>query len=164
MGIDPTRLGPAAQRQIAEKLLENSRSRAAITAVDAHKPSKMKNIPTYRITDSGQKIRFASQKEAARYDDLMLMLKAGKIRNLRLQPEYTLQEAYTTPDGERVLAIRYRADFSYEKKEIYERDYYRAYEESWNPVVEDVKGHRTDVYKMKKKMMLERYGIEIQEV
>ena len=161
MGIDPARLCPAAQRQIAEKILQNSRSQAADVAVDGGKPSKMKNIPTYRITDSGQILRFASQKEAARYDELMLMLKAGEIRNLRLQPEYTLQEAYTTLNGEHVRAIRYRADFSYERAAHFSSK--RGFD-MWESIVEDAKGHRTDVYKMKKKMMLERYGIEIQEV
>lgn len=141
MGIDPRKLGPAANGRKGE--------------------SKYKNIPTERITDGGAKIRFASLKEAARYDELMLMLKSGEIRNLRLQPEYTLQEAYTTPDGEHVRAIRYRADFSYERQYSIR---YEGREMFWATVVEDVKGRRTDVYKMKKKMMLERYGIEIQEV
>ena len=158
MGIDPAKLGPAAQKQIAEKLLQNSRSQVAGVAADGRKPSKMNNIPTYRITDDGKKIRFASQKEAARYDELMLMRKYGMIRNMKLQPEYTLQEAYTTPEGERARAIRYKADFSYE------RDSKRIRPGWTDAVVEDVKGRRTDVYKMKKKMMLERYGIEMQEV
>lgn len=60
-------------------------------------------------------ITFDSQKEAARYDQLMLLVCAGEIRDLKLQPEFTLQEAFTTPLGERVRAIRYRADFSYER-------------------------------------------------
>lgn len=60
-------------------------------------------------------ITFDSQKEAARYDQLMLRLCAGEIRDLKLQPEFTLQEAFTTPLGERVRAIKYRADFAYER-------------------------------------------------
>ena len=51
-------------------------------------------------------ITFDSQKEAARYDQLMLRLCAGEIRDLKLQPEFTLQEAFTTPLGERVRAIK----------------------------------------------------------
>ena len=46
-------------------------------------------------------ITFDSQKEAARYDQLMLRLCAGEIRDLKLQPEFTLQEAFTTPLGVR---------------------------------------------------------------
>ena len=52
-------------------------------------------------------ITFDSQKEAARYDQLMLRLCAGEIRDLKLQPEFTLQEAFTTPLGECVRAIKY---------------------------------------------------------
>lgn len=47
-------------------------------------------------------IRFASRKEARRYEVLLARLHAGEIRNLRLQQDFTLQEAYTTPEGERV--------------------------------------------------------------
>ena len=84
-------------------------------------------------------ITFDSQKEAARYDQLMLLLCAGEIRDLKLQPEFTLQEAFTTPLGERVRAIKYRADFSYERPT--EPDCTGAVH--WLPVVEDVKGFRT---------------------
>ena len=57
-------------------------------------------------------IAFDSQKEAARFQELLLMQEAGEITGLRLQPEFTLQEAFTTLQGERVRAVKYRADFS----------------------------------------------------
>lgn len=104
-------------------------------------------------TDYRGKIRFDSQKEAARYDELILLLKTGKIRFLKLQPEFTLQEAFITPDGEKSQAIKYRADFSYE---------IRA-NDKWEFVVEDVKGVKTQLYLMKRKMMLDK-GIRITEV
>lgn len=113
-------------------------------------------------------IRFDSKKEARRYEALLLRLKAGEIRNLKLQRDFTLQEAYTTPEGERVRAIRYRADFSYEERDP---DAERASEfgfqsTPWRPVVEDVKSRatRTREYIIKRKLMLEKYNIEIQEV
>lgn len=109
------------------------------------KKSKYNNRKT---TQDG--IRFDSQKEQRRYNELMPMLRAGIIQSLRLQPEYTLQEAYTTPDGQRIQAIRYRADFSYTQ--------------DGQPVVEDVKGVRTDVYKLKRKMMQDKHGIAVTEV
>lgn len=56
-------------------------------------------------------IRFDSKKEAGRFRELQAMLQAGLIRELRLQQDFTLQEAYTTPDGRRIRAIRYCADF-----------------------------------------------------
>lgn len=116
---------------------------------------KYHNQPTTR-----RGIRFDSKKEAERYEELMLLLRAGKIRKLKLQADYTLQEAYTTESGERIQAIRYRADFSYErptKPDPYGTIY-------WIPVVEDVKGVRTETYKLKKKLMQERFGIEVKEV
>ena len=93
-------------------------------------------------------ITFDSQKEAARYDALMLLLSAGEIKDLRLQPEFTLQEAFTTPQGERVRAVRYRADFSY-KRRVKE-----GVDTRWERVVEDVKGFRTKDYELKRKLML----------
>lgn len=126
--------------------------------------SKYGNIPTTRKV-KGAVIRFASKKEACRYDELILMLRAGKIRNLKLQPEYTLQEAFTTPEGERIKALRYRADFSYEKwgTEPVPEISQGTFREVWLPVIEDVKGARTKVYLMKRKLMQEK-GYTIQEI
>ncbi len=136
---DLARLGPAAQRQIA-----------------AAKPAGKSKYHNQK--DSRGPLVFDSKKEARRFDELMLMLKAGKIRNLKLQPQFTLQEAYTTTDGVRVRAIRYRADFSYEERpEIWD---------DWTFVVEDVKSNatKTRVYEMKKKLMREKFGIDVREV
>lgn len=116
---------------------------------------KYHNVPDNRTAPGGKHIRFDSKKEAARYDELMLLLKAKRIKNLKLQPEYTLQEAFTTPEGERIKAIRYKADFSYEKfvsGEIV-------------TIVEDVKseGTKTQQYLLKRKLMQDK-GIKITEV
>ena len=102
-------------------------------------------------------ITFDSQKEAARYDQLMLLLCSGEIRGLKLQPEFTLQEAFTTPLGERVRAVKYRADFSYRRRVKEGPD------TRWEIVVEDVKGFRTKEYDLKKKLMEDR-GLHITEV
>ena len=93
---------------------------------------------------------------------LALLLAAEKIRDLKLQPEYTLQEAYTTLEGVRVRAIRYRADFSYERAT--EPDC--CGEVHWLRVVEDVKSEatKTRVYAIKRKLMRERLGIDVREV
>lgn len=60
-------------------------------------------------------------------------------------------------------AIQYIADFSYEIKvaSVGNSGEYR-----WQLVVEDVKssGTRTEQYKIKRKLMLERLGIEIKEI
>jgi hypothetical protein len=97
----------------------------------------------------------------------MLMLQAGQIRDLKLQPQFTLQEAYTTPDGDRIKAIRYQADFSYKTMPLYWEHYEeQCPDESWYTVVEDVKSKatKTRVYGIKKKLMREKFGIEIQEI
>ena len=98
------------------------------------------------------KLKFDSKKEARRYDALVLLLRSGEISDLRIQPEFTLVEAYTMPGGERVRAMRYRADFSYRR--------------NGELIVEDVKSAatRTRVYLNKRKMMQEKYGITVREV
>ena len=102
-------------------------------------------------------IAFDSQKEAARFQELLLMQEAGEITGLRLQPEFTLQEAFTTLQGERVRAVKYRADFSYLRRLKEGVDTYLE------PVVEDVKGYRTKDYELKKKLMAGK-GIRVTEI
>ena len=89
-------------------------------------------------------IRFASTKESNRYKELKLLEKAGKIKDLDLQPPY---EFYIK--GNKVFT--YKADFSY-------------WDEFDNKRVEDVKGFRTPVYKLKKKIIEAYYSIKIEEV
>lgn len=170
MGIDINALSPWAQKQIAQKIAAQSREKAEKQAEEqAAKKNKYHNIPDSR-NGAECEIKFKSRKEARRYDELMLMLKAGEIRDLRLQPQFTLQEAYTTPEGKRVRAIRYDADFSYYllTTELYVADGGGSTkaEDEWKYVVEDVKSKatKTRVYAMKKKLLREKYGIDIVEV
>lgn len=139
MPIEINRLGPAAQRQIIQKLGEKKRS-------------KYGNVPTTRITPSRKEIKFDSQAEARRYDELMILLRTGQIQNLKLQPEFTITEAFTSTNGNHCRAMRYRADFSYTR--------------NGELVVEDVKSKatKTQTYRNKKKAILDKYGIEIAEI
>lgn len=109
------------------------------------KTSKYHNRKTAR-----HGIPFDSKHEADRYDELRLLLKAGKIQDLKLQQTYKLVEAQRTPTGAAVRAVTYIADF------VYTRD--------GKTIVEDAKGFRTKDYIIKKKLMLERFGIWIKEV
>jgi hypothetical protein len=89
--------------------------------------------------------RFPSKREAKRYGELKMLIRAGAIRGLELQPSFDLHVA-----GERVC--RYVADFRY-----------------WDVglgrlVVEDCKGVSTPVFKLKKKMVAAEYAIEVKEV
>ena len=86
--------------------------------------------------------------------------------------DFTLQEAFTDTEGNRVRAIRYKADFTYYQppnRQLYgsHAPYYA--EQSgvpWEFVVEDVKSKatRTAKYAMKKKMLKDRFGYDITEV
>ena len=88
-------------------------------------------------------IRFPSEKEGERYLELKMLEKAGKIKDLQLQPVFLLQEGFYY-QGKAIRQITYRADFKY-------------VDEKGRVVVEDVKGFKTDVYKLKKKLFLKKY-------
>jgi len=98
-----------------------------------------------KVTIDG--IVFDSEKEGQRYQELKLLQRAGKIRDLRLQVEF---ELIPKQAGER--ACKYKADFVYHLASTGEM------------VVEDVKGKRTRDYIIKRKLMLWRHGIKIVEV
>lgn len=144
---DIARFSPAAQRQILEQLGQ--------TAEKSDKPGKYHSRKcAVTLPESGKQITFDSEREARRFGELRMLLRCGQIQDLRLQVNFTLQEGYTTADGERVRPIVYRADFTYQERT---RD-------GWRLVVEDVKGVRTKEYNMKRKMMLEKFGVKIREV
>ena len=91
-------------------------------------------------------ITFDSKKEARRYSELKLLKKAGHIKNLELQPSFVLVDGYVNGTGKKIRPMIYKADFRY-------YDVMGKCE-----VVEDVKGVRTEVYKLKKKLFEERYA------
>ena len=102
-------------------------------------------------------ITFDSRREAMRYQELRLLERAGKVRNLRRQVKYNLIPAQLDSRGQVVeKPVTYVADFVYEL--LSDGGTF------WVPVVEDAKGVRTPVYIIKRKLMLERYGIRIREV
>ena len=94
---------------------------------------------------------FDSIHEAVRWKELRLLERAGEIKCLSRQVKFALIPASKTREGKTVQGVSYIADFVYLDKE-------------GRQVVEDAKGYRTDVYKIKKKLMLWLYGVEIQEV
>ena len=87
-------------------------------------------------------IKFDSKKEAARYQQLKLLERAGQISYLELQPRFDLIVNGTNCGF-------YKADF--------------RYQENGKVVVEDVKGMKTPVYNLKKKLMRAIHGIEVYE-
>ena len=110
---------------------------------------------------------FDSLKEYRRWQELTLLQKAGEITGLQRQVKYTLIPEQREPDTRgprgglrkgRLLerGCYYIADFIY-----FDRTLDRQ-------VVEDVKGYRDgvayQVFKIKRKLMLERHHIRIKEV
>jgi len=88
-------------------------------------------------------ITFASAREAKRYAELKLLVRGGVIKDLTLQPRFTLQESFKDARGETHRKIEYVADFSYV--------------EDGKVIVEDVKGMKTDLFKLKLKLFLYKF-------
>lgn len=84
---------------------------------------------------------FDSLKEASRYTELKLLERGKVIKDLKLQPVYELQPRFRY-HGSNIRAITYVADFSYTDAK------------TGKTVVEDVKGFKTEVYKLKRKIFL----------
>lgn len=94
---------------------------------------------------------YASRKEHRRANELKLMQKAGIISNLREQVRYELIPAQYDKQGKLIeRACSYVADFVYTEK-------------NGETIVEDTKGMRTDVYRIKRKLMLHVHGVKIIE-
>lgn len=119
--------------------------------------NKFNAIPT--TTPDGTE--FQSKKEAARYADLLLLLRAGEIYDLQVHPKFPIRV-----NGQAICT--YIADFSYVDRQ------------TGAVVVEDVKGQGkakrgkdgklrrfttcTPAFNLKRKLMMAVYGIEVQIV
>ena len=121
-----------------------------------------------KVTIDGE--TFDSRKEARRWQELQLLLRAGKIYDLRRQVKFELIpaqfESYPRygkggrrlKDGQTCVeqACNYYADF--------------VYLEDGHLVVEDVKGYKDPrsvpyaKFVIKRKLMLERFGVRVREV
>lgn len=109
---------------------------------------KSKGNNKYHAQKSGG---YDSRKEHRRANELRLMQRAGLISNLREQVSYELIPAHHGSGGKVIeRACYYIADFVYTDKD-------------GKTVVEDTKGMRTDVYRIKRKLMLHVHGIRISE-
>jgi len=84
-----------------------------------------------------------STKEYNRSLELKMLEKAWIITNLRSQISFLLQEWFVY-DWKKEQKMTYKADF--------------VYDQDGKMIVEDVKGYKTEVYKMKRKMLLFRYS------
>lgn len=91
---------------------------------------------------------FDSKKERDYYVILEMMLKNNQITDLKTQVKFELQPSFKF-NGKTIRSISYIADFTYMK--------------DGKLIIVDTKGYRTEVYKLKKKMMQYK-GLEIKEI
>lgn len=168
MSIDISRLGPAAQKQVREKLaaLEKAK-REAGAANPSPAPEKRTNKLNAQKTDG-----YASKKEAERAAELRWLEKAGKIRDLKEQVKFLL----IPPKYEEIPRIGKRGKPIKPKRKCIERglsyvaDFVYTDNETGEKVVEDAKGYKNtsaatyQLFVHKRKLMLEIYGIKVVEV
>lgn len=111
-------------------------------------------------------ITFDSKKKANRFRELQFLERAGKITALQRQVKYVLIPTQREFSNEIYKKGAHQGHFKpgkvLEKECSYIADF--AYIQDGAYVVEDTKGVRTEAYKIKRKLMLERYGIQIREV
>lgn len=131
-----------------------------ITRRAAHQPTAaaMRDQPRERehrkyrnvvIEDGGE--RFDSKAEHRRWCYLVQLQRAGEVTQLRRQVPFELIPAQQRPSGGVERPTTYIADFVYTDR-------------TGSRVVEDVKGASTPEYRLKRKLMLWRHGVEIREV
>lgn len=109
---------------------------------------------------------FDSKKEYSRYCELKLLEKAGEISNLERQVEYELIPAQFEMVWDKRKG-EYKKGRCLERKCCYVADF--RYNEKGNVVVEDVKGYKNSgaawsLYCIKRKLMLQLYGIRVVEI
>lgn len=108
--------------------------------------SKYNVAPVARRTVDN--ITFASKMEMNRYLQLKILLKAGKIKDLQMQPKFELIPAFER-NGKHFLPINYVGDFAYHDCETKKR------------VVEEVKGFETAEWKIKQKLFHYKHNMEL---
>lgn len=103
--------------------------------------------------------KFDSNKELSRYKTLKAMQELGIISDLQMQQTFVLTESgKRDPSGKAIVPVKYVADFMYVDKE------------TGKTVVEDVKGYRDPasgayrIFKIKQKLMYDRFGIWVREI
>lgn len=112
----------------------------------------LKNRPKYRNRKTKYNgMTFDSIREARRYRTLRALEDAGEISELRRQVKFVLIPAQRIAGKLVERECSYYADFCY-------------VDANGKTVVEDAKGYRTDVFVIKRKLMLQRFGISVKEV
>lgn len=128
--------------------------RAMVGTTEPQAKGKRSKYNSVKVVIDGHE--FDSKKEAKRYSELKLLLRARVISDLRLQVVYELAEkVHLLAEKRAKPAIRYKADFVYFDTE------------KGHLVVEDVKSpatRRLAAYRQKKHLMKSVLNIDITEV
>ena len=118
-----------------------------------------------KVTIDG--ITFDSLKEARRFEELKLAEEAGAIGDLERQVRFELIPAQREPDT-RGARGGVKKGKLLERQVVYIADFVYIDLYTGEKVVEDVKGMKQgaayEVFKLKRKLMLWRYGIKVKEI
>lgn len=106
--------------------------------------SKFGNKKTAGLDARGRPILFDSKREATVWAQRLALQKAGVIHDLKRQIPIELIKKFTDVTGTKWQAMKYKADFTY------------VLTKSGKRVIEDVKGYVTDVYRIKRKLILSK--------
>lgn len=106
-------------------------------------------------------VTFDSQREYKRWSELVLLERAGQIRDLQRQVKFVLIPAQYEPDTVGVRGGVKRGRLL-EREVSYVADF--VYTQDGKTVVEDSKGFKTKDYIIKRKLMLYHHSIQIKEV
>jgi Protein of unknown function (DUF1064) len=113
--------------------------------------------PTEKVVAIGDD--FNSKRERARFDELQLLERAGKIKELRRRVRFVLIKDWPDERG-----VAYVADFVYEEHNddgLWCRP--GVGWTHWSRIVEDCTGCRTEAYELKKKLMRHVHQVRIRE-
>lgn len=142
------------------------RSRRGLTLADIGlSPARAPKYGAEKATGADGS-KYDSKAEARRHGELMLLERAGEIRNLKRQVRFELLPAVRFHGSARATpAMVYVADFTYDARKVITAPAHAPVrdEDEWVPVIEDCKGARTRVYLMKRHMMKALLGLDIRE-
>lgn len=177
MSVNFSDLSPKAQEQVKIKyaIQEAQRRKAGkmstAIAEEKTKENKLHAEKVEGVLLDGTPFTFASKREYKRYGELAMMVKAGEISDLQVQVKFVLIPAQREPDyidysqskrGRHVKGKLLEEELAYFADFVYRRN--------GETIVEDSKGYRNPasatyrIFVIKRKLMLWKFGIRIQEV
>ena len=138
------------------------------SGADPEDPTKSKTRTKWNtlawIEAHGRK--WQSRAELRRYEQLLECQERGEICELTVKPRFELLRSFSH-EGRKIAHVVYVADFAYrDLTRPRATDMFEGTTLKGARVVEDVKGaNSTDpYYRLKKRMMLQIHGIEVEEV